>query len=109
MSAYLSVDSIELNKINHLKNKNIISPPIYDLAGVVNHSGDLNEGHYVAHVDGSMDLAAKSNPASDQDWFCFNDDRVSPSSIQSSCGPSAYMLFYRLRNNNTSNIKTVSL
>jgi hypothetical protein len=60
-------------------------PPIYDLYGVTNHHGyGLGSGHYSAYA---------MNPAHDQ-WFHFNDARVSrldEGRVQSS---DAYVLFY---------------
>lgn len=68
-------------------------PPIYDLVGISNHMGGLGGGHYVAHADTHSDL-----PGRDSRWMCFNDDRVSTASPTDIAGPTAYVLFYRLRN-----------
>ena len=58
---------------------------IYDLYGVCNHSGNVNGGHYTAHVKNG-----------DGQWYEYNDTRVirlsNPSSIVSA---KAYCLFYR--------------
>lgn len=86
---------------------------VYDLTGVVHHSGGINGGHYVAHVaDGQVDeemttgnlpsaLSGKGKAATgtadDRSWVCFNDAHVSPISPKHITGPSAYMLFYKLR------------
>lgn len=69
---------------------------LYDLAAVAHHSGTLNGGHYIAHVD-IADLSATTNSDSCQNWMCFNDSRVTPAPSSSLCGPSAYILFYRLK------------
>jgi Ubiquitin carboxyl-terminal hydrolase len=66
------------------------APPVYRLTGVANHSGGLNGGHYIAHVDtqaGSRDAR----------WMCFNDAYVAAATEGSFTGPSAYVLFYRLK------------
>lgn len=62
---------------------------LYDLAGISHHSGSMQGGHYIAHVN--------TKTHGDQRWMCFNDTRVSH--ISSNCigGPSAYVLFYTLR------------
>lgn len=100
---------------------------IYDLCGVVHHSGGINGGHYVAHVAADAEqpehvmrsggavassilptsASGKSNKLTNaaemgtQDdtssWVCFNDAHVSPISPKHIVGPSAYVLFYKLR------------
>lgn len=61
--------------------------PVYDLWGVSNHQGSVNSGHYIAHI---------YNAAQDK-WVCYNDARVYTTSVSSLKGPSAYVLFYVLR------------
>ena len=101
LMSYLSSDSIELSKLGG-GGSNSCPPPVYDLAGVANHSGGMNGGHYIAHVDGGADPTLRKDSSCDKDWLCFNDCRVTHSSISSSGGPSAYMLFYRRRDNGNS-------
>lgn len=72
---------------------NTFSAPIYDLVGVSNHHGSLNGGHYVAHVDTSYG----KEKGKEQRWMCFNDARVSNAQPSSIAGPTAYVLFYKLR------------
>jgi hypothetical protein len=67
--------------------------PVYDLISVSNHHGNLNGGHYIAHVDTNYGRKSEKNPR----WMCFNDARVSNASSTSIAGPTAYVLFYRLR------------
>jgi ubiquitin carboxyl-terminal hydrolase 2 len=55
----------------------------YRLCGVVNHSGSLHGGHYTADC-----LNADS-----QQWYTFNDSRVSPTDTPRG-GVSAYVLFF---------------
>ena len=61
--------------------------PIYDLHGIINHSGQLNYGHYVAQC---------VDPSSDS-WYEFNDTRVSGIVEKDMSEEDAYCLFYRLR------------
>jgi ubiquitin C-terminal hydrolase len=63
---------------------------VYDLFGVSHHYGSLHGGHYMAHAN----VGAKCDDCS---WMCFNDDEVRPITSSSVFGPSAYILFYRLR------------
>jgi ubiquitin C-terminal hydrolase len=78
---------------------------IYDLSGVVHHSGGINGGHYVAHVNsewqggggGGGGGGPESASGQSQSWMCFNDAHVSPISPKHIAGPSAYVLFYKLR------------
>jgi ubiquitin C-terminal hydrolase len=69
---------------------------LYDLVAVAHHSGTLNGGHYIAHVD-TADLSVATSDTRPQNWMCYNDSRVTPASASSICGPSAYILFYRLK------------
>ena len=95
MSPYISTDAPTSTNRNGA---------LYDLVGVSHHSGGLNGGHYTAHVDISGgDTGVQSA------WRFFNDARVSrvntgggsdrgSDTIQAGIGgPSAYMLFYRMR------------
>lgn len=68
-------------------------PPVYDLIGVSNHHGTLNGGHYVAHVDTDFGRSRGQSPR----WVCFNDARVSLAQAAHIAGPTAYVLFYKLR------------
>ncbi|VDL42470.1 unnamed protein product [Hymenolepis diminuta] len=64
-----------------------IKETIYDLYGVVNHTGTLNEGHYYAHIK------SESNGL----WFRVNDVQFNEIPIQSVVTPDAYVLFYQRR------------
>jgi ubiquitin C-terminal hydrolase len=63
---------------------------LYDLAAVAHHSGSMNSGHYIAHVDTNS-----GNINTAPNWVCFNDSSVSVTTASSVNGPSAYVLFYR--------------
>ncbi|KAM7537735.1 hypothetical protein Aperf_G00000077273 [Anoplocephala perfoliata] len=60
---------------------------LYDLYGVVNHAGTLNEGHYYAHI----------KLESDGRWFRINDNDCSEIPAEDVVTPDAYVLFYRRR------------
>ena len=61
---------------------------IYDLYGVVNHSGTLNSGHYTAQC---YNEPRKS-------WLNFNDSNVSDiDDLTDLITPRAYVLFYKKR------------
>ena len=81
----------------------------YDLIGVANHIGGTGFGHYIAHCNvNNNDMesgfssddqpevnASISKPAK---WMCFNDGKVSKvKNGDGVSGPSAYLLFYQLR------------
>ena len=61
--------------------------PIYDLFAVTNHFGSLNGGHYTAYGKNALD----------SQWYNFNDSSVSKASEDQICSRSAYLLFYRRR------------
>lgn len=86
--------------------------PVYDLFAVSNHHGSLNSGHYIAHVDvkdrsnagsvGGRDSESGRSGSSNSNssggrWLCFNDARVSNANSANAVGPTAYVLFYQLR------------
>ena len=61
---------------------------LYDLIGVVNHSGSLNGGHYVADC----------RNRDDKQWYHFNDSHVRGGAGKGSLSPSgAYILFFQRR------------
>lgn len=89
----------------------------YDLYSVVHHAGALGGGHYATtaralhmqvpkskHVRSSNNIseagasgAADANSAAkatDEQWYCFNDNLVSTIDKSEVCSPSAYLLFY---------------
>ena len=75
--------------------QSVLQPlPLYDLIGVSNHQGSLHGGHYIAHVDTNGGDRSTNKSAR---WMCFNDARVSNANASSIAGPTAYVLFYKLR------------
>lgn len=72
--------------------------PIYDLIGVSNHHGSLHGGHYIAHVDTNFNSRVGGETAETAPrWMCFNDARVTNANASSIAGPTAYVLFYKIR------------
>ena len=65
----------------------VMNPSVlYDLCGVINHTGSLFQGHYVANVK------------VDTDWYSCNDNEVHCISEETALkGDEAYMLFYTKR------------
>jgi len=59
----------------------------YDLYAVSNHMGGLGGGHYTAYCKNL--LSGK--------WYCHDDSRVTPVSVDRIVSPSAYVLFYKRR------------
>jgi ubiquitin C-terminal hydrolase len=66
---------------------------LYDLYGVVEHSGGLGGGHYVAHVQVRPEGAEKA-PA---EWHYASDTSVSRASEASALSAQAFLLFYERR------------
>ncbi|WWC64842.1 uncharacterized protein I303_107456 [Kwoniella dejecticola CBS 10117] len=62
---------------------------IYDLYAVDNHFGGMGGGHYTAFCRNRVD---------DQ-WYNYDDSRVSKADVQSVQSRAAYLLFYRRRTN----------
>lgn len=54
------------------KGSDMSEPWIYDLHGVLVHSGELNAGHYYALL----------KPTKDGKWYKFDDDRVTPATLK---------------------------
>ena len=63
------------------------NPVLYDLYAVSNHYGSLNGGHYTATCKNSI---------KDQ-WFYFDDSRVTPAGRDKIVSAAAYLLWYRRR------------
>lgn len=61
-------------------------PMLYDLVAVVNHMGNIHRGHYTTY-------ARQMNGLS-KEWFCFNDDQVTPIDQNEVVSNSAYILIY---------------
>ncbi|KAJ7070002.1 hypothetical protein C8F01DRAFT_977061 [Mycena amicta] len=54
----------------------------YDLFAVINHEGQLNNGHYTNFA------------RFEDEWYRFDDDKVVPATLGTVLGSSAYMCFY---------------
>ncbi|VVA90012.1 unnamed protein product [Arabis nemorensis] len=66
-------------------------PPVYRLAGLVEHSGTMRGGHYVAYVRGSQRVKeAESSTV----WYNVSDAHVRQVSLEKVLHSEAYILFY---------------
>jgi ubiquitin C-terminal hydrolase len=68
----------------------------YRLIGIVEHSGTMRGGHYVAYVRGPVsgeNRAEDVNPGS-HTWFYISDSHVRQTSLESVLQSEAYLLFY---------------
>ena len=66
------------------------SEVLYSLRGVVEHSGSLNGGHYVAYV---RPRGSKLS-AEEDEWYCISDGQVRNISLDQVLRANAYILFY---------------
>ncbi len=77
--------SISLNKYRTPHNK---ANSVYELSGVVSHTGSVSSGHYTCHAKGT-----------DNNWKLFDDSRVSSCLIKDVLQPSKawtpYLLFFQ--------------
>jgi ubiquitin C-terminal hydrolase len=64
--------TLDLSSVTKLSNHPSVKNPIYNLVGVVNHSGDIDFGHYTAEC---------KNPINGK-WYNFNDSSVHETSIR---------------------------
>lgn len=77
--------TLNLSKTIMFNHHSSVKNPVYDLVGVVNHSGEINYGHYTADC---------KNPINNR-WYCFNDSSVSEISMGEQLESSSpYLLFY---------------
>jgi len=94
LSKYLSPDRIDGcgsdERDRDIQSGNNLGSTMYDLFGVSHHLGSIHGGHYVAHVDVGVGSCSSK-------WMCFNDDEVRSIAPTNVAGPSAYILFYKLR------------
>ncbi|GFR43016.1 hypothetical protein Agub_g4017, partial [Astrephomene gubernaculifera] len=71
----------------------VVQPPcVYDLLGLVEHSGELRYGHYVAYVK-------RANPAAGgaPQWYYASDSQVRPVAEAQVLRAQAYILLYERR------------
>lgn len=92
------IDQLVKFPVEELDLKDYLSPGsdagevVYDLYGVVNHSGSLCGGHYT-----SCGRLVNQDNSTCIDWRHFNDSWVSKASDMQLVSSSAYVLFYRRR------------
>ncbi|KAK8480686.1 hypothetical protein V6N11_070951 [Hibiscus sabdariffa] len=66
---------------------------IYSLVGVVEHSGTMRGGHYIAYVRGEKGNGTDTEHVSSQ-WYYASDQHVRQASIEEVLRCEAYILFY---------------
>ncbi|MCD7451393.1 ubiquitin-specific protease ubp2 [Datura stramonium] len=66
----------------------------YRLVGVVEHSGTMRGGHYVAYVRGGPKMAGKDEDAEDYVWYYASDAYVREVPLEEVLQSEAYILFY---------------
>lgn len=66
------------------------SPILYELRGVVNHSGAIDQGHYTAFI----------HPEATEQWYKCDDHKIFHANRNDVFGSQAYLLFYQLRKHN---------
>ena len=71
---------------------------MYDLYAVSNHFGSLNGGHYTATCKSSVDNG----------WYYYNDSSVSSAGNAKIMKDAAYVLFYRRRDDPSTDKSNVS-
>ena len=63
---------------------------VYDLYGVIQHFGGVSFGHYIALCKNEIN----------NKWYEYDDGNIVEKSIEEvEDNPSAYLLFYKLKNN----------
>ena len=86
------IDGLDMSKYSLSSGEDIPDRSLlYDLYAVDNHFGRMGFGHYTAFA---RDL---SPSAVDQEWYNFDDSRVSRMSKEDVHSNAAYILFYRRR------------
>lgn len=66
----------------------------YRLVGVVEHSGNMGGGHYVAYVRGERGASKTQKGTSSPSWFHASDHDVRETSLSEVLKSDAYILFY---------------
>ncbi|KAF7424547.1 hypothetical protein PC9H_009854 [Pleurotus ostreatus] len=85
MAPYTTVTMTEKEKENHTPLVSSAGPDImydYDLFAVINHEGQIDNGHYTSYAR-YLD-----------EWYRFDDDKVTASSLGACLNSAAYMCFY---------------
>ncbi|KAG2320254.1 hypothetical protein Bca4012_053430 [Brassica carinata] len=70
------------------------APPVYRLVGLVEHSGTMRGGHYVAYVRGGGGKKVKESDSSSSVWYNVSDAHVRQVSLEKVMHSEAYILFY---------------
>ncbi|KAK8478926.1 hypothetical protein V6N13_093276 [Hibiscus sabdariffa] len=67
---------------------------IYSLVGVVEHSGTMRGGHYIAYVRGGEKGNGTDIEHANSQWYYASDQHVRQASIEEVLRSEAYILFY---------------
>jgi len=87
-SIHFPISSLDISPFLSPDSPQKSSSCIYDLVGVSNHMGGMGGGHYTATVDSSFGNST---------WNNYDDSHASQTTPSSSLGSSAYLLFYKKR------------
>lgn len=66
----------------------------YRLVGVVEHTGSMGGGHYVAYIRGKWGAVKAQKATSSPSWFYASDHQVRETSLSEVLKSDAYILFY---------------
>ncbi|XP_026414145.1 ubiquitin carboxyl-terminal hydrolase 2-like [Papaver somniferum] len=69
----------------------------YSLLGIVEHSGTMRGGHYVAYVKGDKSSGKKEEDNEDSTWYYASDSHIREVSLAEVLRSEAYILFYGKR------------
>lgn len=85
-------DNLDLSPYCSLSARKQPHKPVYSLIAVSNHSGSMGGGHYTAQCKSAINSK----------WYDCNDSTVREDTGASGPSSSAYVLFYRLQEHNSS-------
>ncbi|XP_075219029.1 ubiquitin carboxyl-terminal hydrolase 2-like isoform X2 [Lycorma delicatula] len=85
LSATVDFPLTNLDMSSYMDSSANLETPLYNLYAVSNHSGNTHSGHYTAYC---------RQPHTDN-WYHFNDSRVSPIPTRHVVSSEAYILFYQ--------------
>lgn len=85
------ITGLEMKEFVCEKRKDINDDDLYDLFAVDNHFGGLGGGHYTAYARNFVN----------DEWYYFDDSRVTKADPKNAVSSAAYLLFYRRRTSST--------
>ena len=94
-----------LSLADYVDNKKSESKNTYDLYGVCNHIQlNVAGGHYKSYIQYDPIEEKKTNPKIGENWYEWNDDRISSVTQDQVIDKNAFLLFYKRQEFNASNI-----